>query len=215
MEVTEGPQHDANRRFAARPRDELRRRDDLVPVALRAAAGARLCLLRRGPIGRWLLSYRYEANLAGGILVAVFGLVMIGLVRLSWFERDFRFHPHLRRGRPFAAYVLGLAFAFGWTPCIGPVLGAILTASAVGATAEKGIVLLGVYSLGLGLPFLMAALFTHALATRLKALGGIGRSLQVGTGVVMVGMGIAMVTGELTAFSYWLLETFPAFAKIG
>ncbi len=166
-------------------------------------------------LGGWLLSYRYEANLAGGILVAVFGLVMIGLVRLSWFERDFRFHPHLRRGRPFAAYVLGLAFAFGWTPCIGPVLGAILTASAVGATAEKGIVLLGVYSLGLGLPFLMAALFTHALASRLKALGGIGRSLQAGAGVVMVGMGIAMVTGELTAFSYWLLETFPAFAKIG
>ncbi len=166
-------------------------------------------------LGRWLLSYRYEANLAGGIVIAVFGLVMIGLVRWSWFERDFRFHPLLRRGRPIAAYVLGLAFAFGWTPCIGPVLGTILTASAVGATAQKGVALLAVYSLGLGLPFMVAALFTHALAIRLKALGRLGRSLQAGAGVVMVGMGVAMVTGKLTDFSYWLLETFPAFSKIG
>jgi cytochrome c-type biogenesis protein len=177
-----------------------------VFVALGASATA---------LGRWLLFYRYEANLAAGSLVIVFGLVMIGFVRLSWFGRDLRFHPHLRRGRPVGAYVLGLAFAFGWTPCIGPVLGAILTASAVGATAQKGIALLAVYSLGLGLPFLMAALFTHALASRLKALGRIGRSLQAGAGVVMVGMGLAMVTGELTAFSYWLLETFPVFSRIG
>ena len=166
-------------------------------------------------LGRWLLSYRYEANLAGGIVVAVFGLVMIGLVRWSWFDRDLRFHPHPHRGRPIAAYVLGLAFAFGWTPCIGPVLGAILTASAVSATAQKGVALLAVYSLGLGLPFLIAALFTHALAIRLKALGRVGRSLQAGAGVVMVGMGVAMVTGKLTDFSYWLLETFPAFSRIG
>lgn len=166
-------------------------------------------------LGQWLLAYRYEANLAGGTVVVVFGLVMIGLVRWSWFERDLRFHPHLRRGRPIAAYLLGLAFAFGWTPCIGPVLGAILTASAVGATAQKGVALLAVYSLGLGLPFLIAALFTHALASRLKALGRLGRSLQAGAGVVMVGMGAAMVTGKLTDFSYWLLETFPAFSRIG
>ena len=166
-------------------------------------------------LGRWLLAYRYEANLAGGIVVALFGLVTIGIVHLSWLERDFRFHPHLRHGRPIAAYGLGLAFAFGWTPCIGPVLGTILTASAVGATAQKGVVLLAVYSLGLGLPFLAAALFTHALARRLKALGRVGRSLQAGAGVVMVGMGVAMATGKLTDFSYWLLETFPAFARIG
>ena len=166
-------------------------------------------------LGQWLLAYRHKANLAGGTVVVVFGLVMIGLVRWSWFERDLRFHPHLRRGRPIAAYLLGLAFAFGWTPCIGPVLGAILTASAVGATAQKGVALLAVYSLGLGLPFLIAALFTYALASRLKALGRLGRSLQAGAGVVMVGMGAAMVTGKLTDFSYWLLETFPAFSGIG
>jgi cytochrome c-type biogenesis protein len=166
-------------------------------------------------LGRWLLAYKYEATIAGGIVVVVFGVVMIGFVHLSWLERDVRFHPHLRRGRPVAAYVLGLAFAFGWTPCIGPVLGAILTASAVGATAREGVLLLAVYSLGLGLPFLMSSLLTHALASRLKALVRLGRSLQVGAGVVMVGMGVAMLTGDLATFSYWLLEAFPVFSQIG
>jgi len=166
-------------------------------------------------LGRWLLAHQYEANLAGGILVVVFGVVMIGFVRLPWFERDLRFRPQFRRGQPLAAFVLGLAFAFGWTPCIGPVLGTILTASAVSATAQQGVLLLAVYSLGLGLPFLMAAIFTHALAGRLKSIGRLGRSLQVGSGVVMVGMGVAMLTGDLATFSYWLLEAFPVFSRIG
>ena len=166
-------------------------------------------------LGQLLLSYRYAANLAGGTAVILFGLFMIGVFRLSWLQRDLRFHLPLSGGRPLAAYVLGLAFAFGWTPCIGPVLGAILTASAVSATVQQGIALLAVYSLGLGLPFLAAAVFTEWLLARLRALGRLGRSLQVGAGAVMVAMGVAMMTGELTAFSYWLLETFPALARIG
>jgi cytochrome c-type biogenesis protein len=166
-------------------------------------------------LGQLLLSYRYEANLAGGGVVILFGLFMIGVFRLPWLQRDFRFHLTLPGGQPVAAYVLGVAFAFGWTPCIGPVLGTILTTSAVSATVQQGVVLLAVYSLGLGLPFLAAAVFTEWLLGRLRALGRLGRSLQIGAGAVMVGMGAAMLTGELTAFSYWLIETFPALARIG
>ena len=166
-------------------------------------------------LGRLLLSYRYEANLIAGACVIVFGLLMMGLVRWSWMLRDLRFHLQIPGGRPAAAYLLGLAFAFGWTPCIGPVLGTILTASAVSATVSQGILLLTVYSLGLGLPFLAAALFTDRLFARLRRLGRAGWLLQIGTGGVVVGMGLAMITGELTTFSYWLLETFPVFAKIG
>ena len=166
-------------------------------------------------LGQLFLSYRYEANLAAGVCVILFGLVMIGLVRWSWFQRDFRFHLDLLGGRPVAAYVLGVAFAFGWTPCIGPVLGAILTASAVSATVSQGIVLLSVYSLGLGIPFLAVALFTDRLFVRLRRLGRAGRMLQIGAGGGVIAMGLAMLTGQLTAFSYWLLETFPAFARIG
>jgi cytochrome c-type biogenesis protein len=166
-------------------------------------------------LGQLFLSYRYEANLAGGVCVILFGLVMIGLVRWPWLQRDIRFHLDIPGGRPAAAYVLGVAFAFGWTPCIGPVLGAILTTSAVSATVAQGIVLLSVYSLGLGIPFLAAALFTDRLFRQLRRLGRAGRLLQIGAGGVVVAMGLAMLTGQLTAFSYWLLETFPAFSKIG
>lgn len=166
-------------------------------------------------LGQWLLSYRYEANLAAGALVILFGLLMVGLKRPMFLMRDLRFHANLPGGRPLAAYVLGLAFAFGWTPCIGPVLGTILTTSAVSATVTQGIVLLAVYSLGLAIPFLGAAVFTDRLVGRLKALGRIGRTLEIGAGAVVVAMGVAIVTGGLTTFSYWLLETFPVLAKIG
>ncbi|HLG90368.1 MAG TPA: cytochrome c biogenesis CcdA family protein [Alphaproteobacteria bacterium] len=166
-------------------------------------------------IGQLLLAYRYQANLVRGAIVIAFGLAMTGLLHLPWLQRDVRFHVDLARGRPFAAYVLGLAFAFGWTPCIGPILGTILTTAAATATVSQGIVLLSIYSLGLALPFLAAALFTEALINRLRLLGRIGRSVQVAAGTTVIVMGIAMITGELTGFSYWLLETFPIFTRIG
>jgi cytochrome c-type biogenesis protein len=106
-----------------------------VFVALGATATA---------FSRLLLSYRYEATLVGGAIVIVFGVFMTGLIRLPWLERDVRFHGSIRGGRPFGAFLLGLAFGFGWTPCIGPVLGAILTVGALSSTASTGIVLLTV-----------------------------------------------------------------------
>jgi cytochrome c-type biogenesis protein len=166
-------------------------------------------------VGQLFLGLRYQENLIAGAIVVLFGLLMIGMIRWSWLQQDLRFHLGLPGGRPVAAYVLGLAFAFGWTPCIGPVLGTILTTSAVSATVSQGIVLLSLYSLGLGIPFLAAAIFTQRLFGRLRTLGRAGRLLQIAAGGVVVAMGMAMLTGQLTAFSYWLLETFPAFARIG
>jgi cytochrome c-type biogenesis protein len=166
-------------------------------------------------LGQLLLRYRYELSLLAGVVVIVFGLFTSGLLKLGWLERELRFHGEVQGGRPAGAYVLGVAFALGWTPCIGPVLGAILTLSAGSATVASGAVLLGAYSLGLGLPFLLAALFTEELLRRLTAMRRAGRALKVGAGAVMVLMGLAMITGELSAFSYWLLETFPSLATIG
>ena len=178
-----------------------------VFIALGASASA---------LGRLLLQYRYEANIAGGVIIIVFGLAMLGLARRgSWFYRDFRFHPRIRGGRPAAALVLGLAFGFGWTPCIGPVLGAILTVSATQTAASSGVVLLSTYALGLGVPFLIAAVFTGEIAGQLKSLGRLGRALQIGAGAILIVMGVAMVTGRLTMFGFWLLQTFPALGRIG
>ncbi|MGB5081261.1 MAG: cytochrome c biogenesis protein CcdA [Burkholderiales bacterium] len=177
-----------------------------VFVALGAGASA---------LGQLLLRYRYEANLVGGIIVIAFGLFMLGMLKLRWLQRDLRIHANIKGARPLGAYLIGLAFAFGWTPCIGPVLAVILTLSAVAATVSSGVALLGAYSLGLGIPFLATAVFTGALLKRLKSMRRIGPWLQIGAGAGMVLMGFAMITGLLSVFAFWLLNTFPAFAAIG
>jgi len=166
-------------------------------------------------LGQMLLSYRYELNLVGGAIVILFGLFMIGMAKITVMQREFRFHLSVPGGRPLSAYVLGLAFGFGWTPCIGPILGAILTASAASATVAEGVALLAVYSAGLGIPFLLAAAFTDRLTRRLRTIGQIGRRLHSVAGLVMIAMGLAMMTGQLSALSYWLLDAFPALGRIG
>ncbi|MDE2166335.1 MAG: sulfite exporter TauE/SafE family protein [Alphaproteobacteria bacterium] len=166
-------------------------------------------------LGQLLLRYREEENIVGGAIVTLFGLLITGLVRVPWLDRDFRWHSTLKGGHPVGAYTLGLGFAFGWTPCIGPVLGAILTMSAVSTSVSAGIVLLTVYSLGLGVPFLASAAFTDRLTAQMKRMRRAGRLLQIAAGCVMVAMGIAIMTGELTTFSYWLLDTFPVLSRIG
>lgn len=177
---------------------------------------------RRGPeaaapnrLGVALRAYSYEAGIVGGALVILFGVFMTGLVKLPWLQRDVRYHGNLSGGGPLGAYLLGLAFAFGWTPCIGPILGAILTVSAVSATATDGIVLLSLYSLGLGIPFLLAAVFTQTLMGSLPRMPRAGRVLQITAGGIMILMGLAMMTGQMTRFAFWLLERFPAFGSIG
>lgn len=178
----------------------------LIFIMLGASASA---------IGGLLLTYKNEASIVGGVIVLIFGLFMTGLLRLSWLAREFRYHGHIGHGTPYAAFGLGIAFALGWTPCIGPVLGAILTMSAVSPQLGSGMALLSVYSLGLGVPFIAAALFTGALVTRMHLMRRLGRPLEVGAGVIMIIMGIAMITGYMTSFAYWMLRTFPVLGQIG
>jgi len=178
-----------------------------VFVALGASATA---------IGRLVLPYRYEAGVVGGALVAAFGIMMLaGAWGIPFLQRGLHFHVRAVSGRPLSAFALGLAFAFGWSPCIGPILGAILAVAAVAESAAAGIRLLGAYSLGLGLPFLLSALFLHEMTGRWRRLRLTGRSLHTIASLVMLAMGIALMTGKLTALSYWLLDAFPALGKIG
>ena len=202
------------------PRSRSRARSSAVAMSVFFVLGFSTVFIALGAsataLGGLLLKYRYEANIIGGVIVIVFGLVMLGLTRpVSWFYRDFRFHPRLSGGHPLAAFALGLAFGFGWTPCIGPVLGAILTVSAVQSSVSGGVVLLSAYALGLGVPFVLSAAFTGRLVDTLRELRHLGRRLQLVAGAIMVSMGIAMVTGWLSRFGYWLLETFPALGRIG
>lgn len=168
-------------------------------------------------IGRLLLTYRQEANLIGGIIVILFGVFMTGILPLNWLQREWRFMGKLKEegGGPGASYLLGIAFAFGWTPCIGPILGAILTVSASTANISSGVALLGVYSLGLGVPFLLTAISLDRFLQHQKFLRRWGRTLHIVAGLIMIGMGVLMITGQLATLSYWLLATFPALGSIG
>lgn len=166
-------------------------------------------------LSRVLLSYRYETNIIGGAIIILFGVFATGVFPMLWLERDFRYQGQLPGGKLLGAYVLGLAFGFGWTPCIGPILGAILTVSAASATASTGIILLTAYAMGLGVPFLLSAAFTDGLMRRMGTMRRAGRWLKIGSGIVMIAMGIAMMTGYMSVMSYWLLENFPIFSTIG
>lgn len=164
-------------------------------------------------LGSILLQYRTETNIIGGTIVIIFGLFMTGLIKWSWLQRDVRFHGDVKGGRAFSALLLGIAFGFGWTPCIGPILGAILTVAAT--SSGQGVWLLAIYSLGLGVPFLLAALFTNWFMRTLKKATRIGPWLQRIAGGLLILMGIAMVTGYLNTLSLWLIQTFPVLGTFG
>lgn len=166
-------------------------------------------------LGLLLQRHRYEANLVAGAVVFAFGLFMLGLWRfMPWLQRDLRLQLRLAGGNPFAAFMLGVAFAFGWTPCIGPILGAILAMAAVDSGAG-GIGLLSAYSLGLSVPFLLTALFVDRAAKLFGRLRGVGAALQIGGGLVLVALGVAMLTDQLTVFSRWLLDAMPVLGTLG
>ena len=177
-----------------------------VFVALGASASA---------VGTFLLQHKTIFEYAAGGVIIVFGLYLAGLVRIPFFEREARFAGRLAGGRPASAFLLGAAFAFGWTPCIGPVLGGILTMTATSADVGRGVALLAIYSLGLGVPFLIAAAFTGAFLRHMKRIRKVSKPLQIAAGVIMVAMGVALITGYLSSVAFWLLEAFPGLAAIG
>lgn len=165
-------------------------------------------------IGSLFQAYRFEASTIAGGVIILFGLHMTGLLRLNWMDRERRFMPQVPGGRPFGAFLLGSAFAFGWTPCIGPILGAILTLSATTMGVTDGAALLSIYSLGLGVPFLLVAVFTGRFMANAERLRRIGRPLQIAAGIILILVGTLMLTGTLFSFGTWMLNTFPFFQDI-
>lgn len=154
------------------------------------------------------------ARISGGVVI-LFGLHFLGVFRIAFLDREARIDAGDNGGSAFGAYLLGLAFAFGWTPCIGPQLGAILSLAASEASVARGTTLLAVYAAGLGIPFLLSALFlTRAmgLMNRVKRHMGLIEKVM---GLMLVSVGLALVTGAFSAFSFWLLETFPVLATLG
>ena len=166
-------------------------------------------------IGAFFLQNQLMFSRISGVIVIIFGLHFLSVFRIPFLDREARIDAGQEGGSAFGAYVLGLAFAFGWTPCIGPQLGAILSLAASEASVAKGTLLLGVYALGLGVPFLLAAIFlTRAIGimNRMKRHMSLIEKIM---GALLLVVGIALLTGAFSSFSFWLLETFPALATLG
>jgi len=150
-----------------------------------------------------------------GVVIIIMGLHFLGVFRLAFLNREARYHHDQRPAGLVGAYVVGLAFAFGWTPCIGPVLATILSLAATEENVSQGALLLAIYSLGLGVPFLAAAAGTRAFLgfmQRFRRHLGLVEKIMGG---LLVLAGIMFLTGTMTNLSFWLLETFPGLAKFG
>ena len=166
-------------------------------------------------LGTVFLSYQDKLITISGILVMGFGLHFLGILRIGFLEREARFEASSQNGSAFGAYVLGLAFAFGWTPCIGPQLASILTLAASEGSVARGTTLLGVYALGLGVPFLLVALFLSRLSATLTWLKRHMQIIERLMGLLLWTIGLMMLTGGFADFSFWILDTFPSLANLG
>lgn len=166
-------------------------------------------------IGGLLRAWQQELAFAAGLLIILMGLNFLGLIRIPLLSREARFQAGAKPATATGAYLMGLAFAFGWTPCIGPVLGPILTLAGGRDTVGDGAMMLGAYSLGLGIPFVIAALFSGAF---MRFLGRfkvhLGRVEKV-VGGLLVAAGVLFLTGGIQTAAFWLLETFPALGMLG
>ncbi|GAB4372749.1 MAG: cytochrome c biogenesis protein CcdA [Kiloniellaceae bacterium] len=166
-------------------------------------------------IGQSIARYFDVLSIIAGALIIVMGLHFLGVFRIALFYREARVQVNRRPAGVAGAYVMGLAFAFGWTPCVGPVLAAILFVAGAEATAARGALLLAVYSLGIGLPFLLAAVFATRFLDWARRFKRHMHKVEMAMGAILVLTGILFMTGQMAEIANWLLETFPAFQTIG
>ena len=166
-------------------------------------------------IGAIFFDYQTLLNTIAGLVIMLFGLHFLGIYRLQFLDREARFEVENYQGTVFGSYVLGLAFAFGWTPCIGPQLGAILSLAAANGSIVKGTVLLAFYAMGLGIPFLIFAIFINRLEGFLKFFKQYFKIIERIMGLLLWTVGLLMLTGGFSSISFWLLETFPALGILG
>lgn len=171
----------------------------VVFVALGASASA---------IGQFLLLRLNLFSKIAGAIIVIFGLNMVGLFKIKFLNYEKKFHVNRRIGLV-GSFVAGLAFAFGWTPCIGPVLAAILTVAAQQDTIGKGIILLSVYSLGLGIPFLVASLSVNFFLGFFRKFNRYIRWVEVAGGFLLIIVGILIMTNNLTMLSGFFAKWFP------
>jgi cytochrome c-type biogenesis protein len=174
----------------------------LVFVSLGAAASA---------IGQFLLERQTFFNRIAGAIIVIFGLHTMGVLRIEWLYQEKRVHTSRKPAGFIGAGLIGVAFAFGWTPCIGPILAAILALAGTQETVAEGVRMLGVYSLGLGVPFLATALMIDRF---FAAMGRIRRhyhTIEIVSGALLIVIGLLIFTNKFTVIARWLTPYLPVY----
>lgn len=204
-------------RFADQETEPRVRRETVI-AALLFVAGFSTVFVALGAsasvIGSLIRAYSEPLSIIAGVIIIIMGLHFLGLTPIAFLMREKRLEVAKPVGL-WGAYVIGLAFAFGWTPCIGPILAAILAVAASEQTVAKGALLLAVYSLGLGIPFIVAAFAIEPFAAFLSRFKTYLHRVEQAMGALLVLTGIAFITGSINQVSVWLLEVFPSLGKIG
>ena len=165
--------------------------------------------------GQLIQSYKRELEIVAGLVIILFGLHFVGIYRIALLYREARYHhPHHHGVSFIGAYVIGLAFAFGWTPCIGPVLATVLALAANEASLVTGVKLLFVYSLGLGIPFILAAVAVQPVLSFMQRFRRHLDKVEMVMGIVLIVTGLLFLTGSINWFGSWILDAFPGLAQI-
>ncbi|SDE89443.1 cytochrome c-type biogenesis protein [Paracoccus isoporae] len=190
-----------------------------APAALMFVLGLSTVFLVMGfaasAFGRLFLEYQLWLARLAGVMVVIMGLHFLHVFRIPMLDQEARLEAGDQGGSAFGAYVLGLAFAFGWTPCIGPQLGMILSLAATDAEIGRGTGLLAVYALGLGIPFLLSAIFVNRAMGLMNRIKPYMKTVERIMGGLLVAVGLMLLSGRMADLSYWMLETFPFLATLG
>ncbi len=165
-------------------------------------------------LGSLVLDYSYELRIISGIFIIIFSLQIMGLINIKFLNYEKRVHSNITPSN-FGSILIGMAFGFGWTPCIGPILGSILALAAVEESINKGVLLLLFYSLGLAIPFVLSGyliqrfmIFSKNLKNKMQLISKIGGGLLLITGILMI-------TNQLQALGFYLLEYIPVLGNFG
>ena len=166
-------------------------------------------------IGNLLLEYSNSLRIAAGLVIIIFSLQLIGIFNLNFLNKEKRIYTKNYSNNLFFPVVVGAAFGFGWTPCIGPVLGSILTLAAVESSIAKGIILLSFYSLGLAIPFILSGYGISKFLAFSKNFRKNIKIVSVTGGVILLITGILILTNKLQALGYFILEAIPILGNLG
>jgi cytochrome c-type biogenesis protein len=182
-------------------------RRKLIVSSLAFVSGFSLLFILLGAsatwIGHWLLQHSVLFGRIAGALLIVLGLHVSGLLPIRFLMMEKRVHLSQKPLGPFGAFLVGMAFAFGWTPCVGPMLAGILALAGTQQTVGKGILLLAVYSAGLGIPFILAALLTERFMAWMRRWQKYFRWIEIAAGMLLVLMGLVMLTNSLGRIAAW------------